>query len=471
MKNIKFLVIPALVATLVGCVNGDDYNTPDLSGECIETTATETVLNLANNATTDPVQYEDDNIIEAYVTSSDEGGNFFKTLTLVSVDGNNGFSIPIDSYNLYNKFEPGRKVYVYLKDQYVEFDTQISSLEVGALFAGNDPVDPSDDQVGRIPGVTYQDVIKRSCTKINEDDLVNNLNIVQTKQNSNINKLIEIENVQFSDASLNQNYYDEDVFTIGGATNHEIVDADGNTLTVRVSSFATFAGEPIPSGSGKIRGVLTKFGSGFQFMIRTLADVQLDQPRLDSNPPIGGSNIQFLGSYTENFESYTSGSVTTGQRDFPRYINDPAEGGNYWYCEAFSGNKYLKMSAFSSNPTFQFPVNRVYFIMPVDFTAANNMSFRSQDRFNNGGVLKVYYSTDYTLLGIVDDATLVDISSNFTIASGTTGSASQPFVNSGVYNFPAGLTGNGFIIFEYTGGYSFNPALTTTMHIDDVVIN
>ena len=91
--------------------------------------------------------------------------------------------------------------------------------------------------------------------------------------------------------------------------------------------------------------------------------------------------------------------------------------------------------------------------------------------FNNGGVLKVYYSTDYTPLGIVDDATLVDISSNFTIASGTTGSASQPFVNSGVYNFPAGLTGNGFIIFEYTGGYSFNPALTTTMHIDDVVIN
>ena len=98
MKNIKFLVIPALVATLVGCVNGDDYNTPDLSGECIETTATETVLNLANNATTDPVQYEDDNIIEAYVTSSDEGGNFFKTLTLVSVDGNNGFSIPIDVF-------------------------------------------------------------------------------------------------------------------------------------------------------------------------------------------------------------------------------------------------------------------------------------------------------------------------------------------------------------------------------------
>lgn len=471
MKNIKLILSAAIIATLSACVNGDDYGTPNLSGECIEQTPTETVLNLANNATTNPVEYTEDKVIEAYVTSSDEGGNFFKTLTLVSVDGNNGFSIPIDSYNLYTKFEPGRKVYVNLKDQYVEFDTQISSLEIGSFYDGGTIGDTADDQVGRISGVTYENVVKRSCSKVNEDDLVNNFTITQTKNNGNINKLIEIDNVQFSDASLNQNYYDEDVYTIGGATNHEIVDIDGNTLTVRVSSFATFAGELIPTGSGKIRGVLTKFGSGFQFMIRTLDDVQFDQPRLDSDPPLGGSNIQFLGSFTENFESYTSGSVTTGQKDFPKYVNDPAEGGNYWYCEAFSGNKYLKMSAFSSNPTFQFPVNRVYFIVPVDFTAANSMSFKTQDRFNVGGVLKVYHTTNYTALGNIDDATLTDITANFTIASGTTGSASQPFVNSGTYNFPASLTGNGYIVFEYLGGYSFSPVLTTTMHIDDIVVN
>ena len=109
--------------------------------------------------------------------------------------------------------------------------------------------------------------------------------------------------------------------------------------------------------------------------------------------------------------------------------------------------------------------------MPFNFTAANNMSFKSQDRFNVGDVLKVYYSTNYVALNNISNATLTDITSNFTIASGTTGSASLPFVNSGVYNFPASLTGNGYVIFEYTGGYSFSPVLTTTMHIDDVVIN
>ena len=109
--------------------------------------------------------------------------------------------------------------------------------------------------------------------------------------------------------------------------------------------------------------------------------------------------------------------------------------------------------------------------MPVDFTAANRLSFKTQDRFNVGDVLKVYYSTNYVPFSNVANATLVDITANFSIASGTTGSASQAFVNSGVYNLPSSLNGNGFIIFEYTGGYIFNPALTTTMHIDDIVVN
>lgn len=128
------------------------------------------------------------------------------------------------------------------------------------------------------------------------------------------------------------------------------------------------------------------------------------------------------------------------------------------------------MSAFSNSTTFQDQLNKVYFIVPVDFTAANSFSFKTQDRFNVGGVLKVYYSTDYTPLGDINAATLVNITSSFTIASGNSGSASQPFVNSGSYNFGS-LSGNGFIIFEYTGGYSFSPALTTTMHIDDIVVN
>ncbi len=470
MKNIKLFLLASLFATTLSCVNSDSYGTPDLSGECIDMVVTKQVQDIASAATSVVQQYPttNDEIIEAFVTSSDEGGNFYKSISMVSVDGTKGFTIPVDDYNLYTKFEPGRKVFVNMKGRYFYNGSASSALEIGDLY---DVGAPEPKEVGRISNIEYQNVIKRSCFKVDENTIVKKLTIPQLLNNANLHKLIEIDGVQFADSNVGKNYFDVNN-QIGGATNNIISDNLGNTLIVRVSEFANFAGNPVSPLNGKIRGVLTKFGSDFQFMVRTENDINFTNPRFDGYPPLVGNSIVYSGAFSENFESYTAGSVTTGQRLFPKYINDAAIGADYWYVESFSNNKYLKMSAFSSSATFQDPLNKVYFIVPVDFTAANSMSFKTQDRFNVGGVLKVYTTINYSPGSEITAATLTnDITSSFTIASGTTGSTSQPFVNSGAYNFPSNLTGNGFIIFEYTGGYSFNPALTTTMHIDDIVVN
>lgn len=466
MKKISIFLGISIFISLTSCVNGDDYGTPNLDGECNDLISNKTIQDVAILATSNIQQYSTDDIIEAYVTSSDEGGNFYKSISLVSVDGAKGFSIPIDAYNLYTKYEPGRKVYIKMNSLYFYNNSLTNSLEIGELL---DRGEPLEDQVGRLNGLTFEDIVNKGCSKVDEETFINRVSIPTALNDSYLNKLIEFDNVQFSDSNVGRTYYDASN-TAGSATNNIISDNSGNTVALRVSEFATFAGNIVPSENGKIRGVLTKYNGEYQFMIRTLNDINLTNPRFDAYPPLGGTAITYLGAFTENFETYTSGTVTSGQRVFPKYVNDAAEGADYWYVEAFSGNKYLKMSAFSSSATFQDQLNKVYFVVPVDFTAANSFSFKTQDRFNVGGVLKVYYSTDYTPLGDINAATLVNITSSFTIASGNTGSASQPFVNSGSYNFGS-LSGNGFIIFEYTGGYSFSPALTTTMHIDDIVVN
>lgn len=466
MKKISILLGISIFISLTSCVNGDDYGTPNLDGECNDLISNKTIQDVAILATSNIQQYSTDDIIEAYVTSSDEGGNFYKSISLVSVDGAKGFSIPIDAYNLYTKYEPGRKVYIKMNSLYFYNNSLTNSLEIGELL---DRGEPLEDQVGRLNGLTFEDIVVKGCSRIDEETIVNRVSIPTALNDSYLNKLIEFDAVQFSDVNVGKTYYDPNNLA-GNATNNIISDNAGNTVALRVSEFATFAGNIVPSENGKIRGVLTKYNGEYQFMIRTLNDINLTNPRFDAYPPLGGTAITYLGAFTENFETYTSGTVTSGQRVFPKYVNDAAEGADYWYVEAFSGNKYLKMSAFSSSATFQDQLNKVYFVVPVDFTAANSFSFKTQDRFNVGGVLKVYYSTDYTPLGDINAATLVNITSSFTIASGNTGSASQPFVNSGSYNFGS-LSGNGFIIFEYTGGYSFSPALTTTMHIDDIVVN
>ena len=457
MKNLKLVLTTAILAALTSCVNGDDYGTPDLSKECVTIETTKEVFEITDIATATTVQYTTDetltDYIEAYVTSSDEGGNFYKSISLMSLDGLKGFSMPVDNYNLYNEFEPGRKVTIKL-DSNRYFNKQHGSTVIGSSYEGG---------VGRISGVEYKDVILRSCDNVNENDIVKDLSIAAAKNDQYLNMLIEFDAVQFTDASLGKTYYDASLNSFGGATNHEITDEFGNKVIVRVSEYATFASNAVPSFNGKIRGVMTKYNSDYQFMIRTLNDVNLTDPRLeiDLYPPIGGSAIVYDATLNEPFTSYT----TTNQQVFPKYINDAAVGSRYWQRKVFSGNTYIQMSSFGGTPE----ANRSLFLVPVNMTAANTLSFATNAGFHNGNVLKVYYTTDYVPGSQITSATLIDITSSFTISPGLPSGYPASFTPSGVYNIPAGVTGNGFFVFEYVGNGSGGP--TTTMQIDNIVIN
>jgi hypothetical protein len=457
MKNIKLIVTTVILATLSSCVNGDDYGVPDLSNDCVTIVKTKEVSDITNSATATTVPYTTSetvvDYIEAYVTSSDEGGNFYKSISMMSLDGLKGFSMPVDNYNLYTEFEPGRKVTIKLdKNRY--FNKQHGSTVIGSSYNAG---------VGRVSGVEYKNVILRSCTDVNENDIKKNLTIAVAKNDQYLNMLIEFDAVQFTDASLGKKYYDATLNSLGGATNHEITDQFGNKVILRASEFATFASNAVPSQNGKIRGVMTKYNSDYQFMIRTLKDVDLTNSRLDIDlyPPIGGTAIVSDATLNEPFTSYT----TNNQQIFPKYINDAAVGSRYWQRKVFGGNTYIQMSSFGGTPE----ANRSLFIVPVNMTTANTLSFKTKDGFNNGAVLKVYYTTNYVQGSQITTATLVNITSSFTIASGSTSGYATNFTNSGTYNIPAGVTGNGFFVFEYVGNGS--GGATTTMQIDDIVIN
>ena len=291
-------------------------------------------------------------------------------------------------------------------------------------------------------------------------ELVNSVTIPTLLNDSYLNKIVELDNVQFSDGNVGKTYYDA-TNQIGGATNNTVSDNSGNTVIVRVSEFATFAGNIIPSENGKIRGVLTKYLGTYQLMVRTLNDIKLNNTRFDSNPPIGGSAIVYDATLNEPFTSYT----TSNQQIFPKYINDAAVGSRYWQVKTFSGNKYIQMTSFGGTAE----ANRTLFIVPVDMTAASTFSFESKAGFHNGNVLKVYYTTNYTPGTQITTATLTDITSSFTISPGLPSGYPTNFTPSGVYNIPAGITGNGFFVFEYVGNGTGGP--TTTMQIDNIVIN
>ena len=457
MKNYKLIVTTLILATFSSCVNSDEFGVPNLSNECVTIAKTKEVSDIKTLCTASAVPYSSSetvvDYIEAYVTSSDEGGNFYKSISMMSLDGLKGFSMPVDNYNLYTEFEPGRKVTIKLdKNRY--FNKQHGSTVIGSSYNAG---------VGRISGVEYKNVILRSCDDVDEISIVKNLTIAQAKNDQYLNMLIEFDAVQFTDASVGKKYFDATLNSIGGATNHEITDQFANKVIVRVIEFAVFASNAVPSKNGKIRGVMTKYNSDYQFMIRTLKDVDLSNDRLDIDlyPPIVRTQLVYDTTLKEPFTSYTR----KNKQIFPKYINDAAVGSRYWQVKTFSGNKYIQMSSFGGTPE----ANRSLFIVPVNMTTANTLSFKTKDGFNNGAVLKVYYTTNYVPGTQISSATLNNITSSFTIASGTVTGYATNFTNSGTYTIPASVTGNGFFVFEYVGNGS--GGATTTMQIDDIVIN
>jgi hypothetical protein len=467
MKNTFFksiLILTFFSRIFSSCINSDDYATPEntlTTSELMPTTTPEAVNTLANNAAGTPTpifQYTADDIIEGYVTSNDEAGTFFKSISFQTLTVNGtaptGFSVQINVSTLYGKgFTPGRKVFIKLKGLYI--GKVFGSLQIGSLYEGT---------IGRISEFEWKNHLFPSAIKVTESQLVRTLTMADAFTDANQNTLIELDLVQFADGSINRTYYDID--SGGGATNHLLTSTTGgNQNIIRFSSFAPFTGKQVPTGSGKIRGVVSKYDTDFQFVVRYESDIKLVNPRADVNPPIVGNNILYLGNFTENFESYSAGSATTGQNNFPKYINDPVIGSKTWRARTASSNKYIEMSSFG-NPAEN---NRTLFIVPVDMTAANTLSFQTRTGFYVGETLKVYYSTNYVPGGLISAATLVNITSNFAIS--TASSATATFTNSGVYTIPATVTGNGFFIFEYIGSGISTPVLTTNMQLDNITVN
>ena len=468
MKNIfkKSCIIILSIGLFSGCVN-DTYDTPQF-GNCVDPGLIKTkevadIYAIAINPVPDPITgipntptYAADDIIEAYVISSDEGGNFYKSMYFQPIDGSKGFNLSIDEANLYTKnYQPGKKVFLKLKG--LAYGNPNNRFARGLVF-GAPPTDQYD--VDRLPTLQYPKHLIASCDIVSEDAIVHKITLA-TAFDAYLNTLVEFDNVEFTDGSAGGTYdinrtddFDSSIYITDGA----------KILTVRTSQFANFAGHKVPSGNGKIRGVLTRYNSTYQIILRTERDVNMQNPRVEYSPAIVGANSTvFPATVNETFESYT-----TSLTNFPNYINDAAVGFRYWGVTTFNSNKYIQMTSFGSGDA-----NNSYLFIPVNMTTASTFSFKSNIGFWNGAVLKVYYvlAADYTPGGKIDVAKMTNITSNFTIPTTPTSGYGSSFTASGNYAIPATVTGNGYFVFEYAGNAVTFPSVTTTLQLDNIIVN
>lgn len=275
-RNIKFISFLFIIGSLLAsCVNDDDFSVPYINMEEPNVNVNTSIVSVKKMYRGyEPVLVEtgpdskEPMYIEAYVVSSDESGNFYKTLVVQDSPENPiaGFSISTDATNLYTKYEPGRKIYF-----------QVDGLYIGQ-YAGLPTLGTQNgDEVGRIGRDDFESRIKRSLETF--EIIPTAISVLEASNKDRLNTLVMLEDVQFPEGiagvehygNLNNNY----------GVNRKLEDCDKNTVLLRTSGFADFKNLVLPEGKGSMTAILSIFNSDFQVLIRDISDVEMTGERCD----------------------------------------------------------------------------------------------------------------------------------------------------------------------------------------------
>lgn len=296
MNTISKLTIAGVLSlglfTAQSCVQDDDYATPPI--ECNLPSPNISLADLVSKVTAGSIKLDankaiaEDLIVQAYVISSDETGNFYKTISLQDKVENPtiGIQIEIDGSNLYNSYPLGAQVQINLKGLIVANDRGV--MKIGS-------VDPQYT-VGRIPSAVMSTYMVKTCEAIQtiKPKVVSSL--TDALKPENLNTLVTIDGVQFSDPDGDKTY------GVSGATvNRVIVDKKGKETDLRNSGYATWYADALPKKSGSITVVVSRYNSTYQVFIRDTKDVKFDQDRFTTGgggttPGAEAANLLFKGS-------------------------------------------------------------------------------------------------------------------------------------------------------------------------------
>ncbi len=440
-------VIAISAFTVSSCVNKDDWDTPPIN---CNNKFDAPNISMADFKALAPasgfVLITEDKIFDGYIVSSDENGNFYKTISFQDKPENPtaGLQMEVDRASNYADFPVGTHIRINAKGLRLGLDR--GTVKIGS-------VDPNF-AIGRIPGVLFTRYISAVCNG-NLMDIATMVptavpSLAAAKQEKYINTLVKVPNVQFGTSEItpvNKAYVDY-LAGAGVDTSRTIEDVSGSSAALRNSGFSTYGSTLLPTGSGEITFVVSRYNADYQMLIRGLNDVRFTNPRM---------TIEI-----ETFESFAQGV----DNFLPKYYNTSVIGSRKWFVQTYNNNKYLQISGLNMG------LVKTQFAMPVDFSKKSKLSFKTNAGYYNGEVLKVYWSSNYNPANPTA-ATLNDITSQFDISKGKDGPAGasnyeNAFRSSGIGSYSG--TGNGYIIFEYNSNSTGGVGVSTVMQLDEVNI-
>lgn len=299
MKLLRNISLP-LIASLALFACERDYDAPLLTEpEYTGPTANITISELRTQnaaATQDvPIIITQDQVLKAVITGNDESGNIFKKIYLQDETG--AIEMEVDQSSVYNYYPVGQTVYV-----------DLNGLSISVYG--------DEQQLGHPEGYLYRTPWEDFEKHVSKDGWANpeNAKPVVIDDISTINaapdnykfKLVQFTGVTFQNGGKGI-FAPED-----GYGEENITDSHGNTIMIRTSNYASFAGNKLPEGKGNVTGILGRFRGTWQLTLRTANDVS-----------------DFTGSNEEGGNE--GGETPSGETVlFQESFGTPEKSGNYW---------------------------------------------------------------------------------------------------------------------------------------------
>lgn len=276
MRRISYLIslpyaslsIGILTASILisACTNSRNFDA--LPGDCTtELVANTTFAEVKNLYLDQTFQIQQDMIVEGYVVSSDEAGNFFSVLYFQDspMDPTEGFEIELDLRDSHLLYPAGSKIYIKLKGLYLGKSKDV--FKIGGVFTSFGNV-----SVGRLPSTVVESHIFRSCDA-KADIRPTDISLADIPQNLT-NTLVRMDNVEILESELGQ------VFAIEREeTQRTLVDCDDNEIILLNSGYSDFQAKTLPEGNGNITGILLREKDQYSLAIRDLNDIDFTQER------------------------------------------------------------------------------------------------------------------------------------------------------------------------------------------------
>lgn len=245
----------------------------------IDVTMTIMELKARYTAIGDFKRIDEDEIISGVVIADDASGNFYKQVVIQDETG--GLPVLLEGNNLYTQFPVGRRIFLKLKG--LMLGDYGGTIQLG--------IDSSRSDDGRflnltgIPQAMFdQYIIKGSFHNTIIPKVVKPSDFTKSLNDPLLSTLVQIENAEFKDADINKTYADPSKNT--SAINFTINTCDRQSIVLRNSSYARFAGINVPDGNGVLIGVPSVFNGTLQIFIRDTADVQFSGIRCSGQAPI-----------------------------------------------------------------------------------------------------------------------------------------------------------------------------------------